>query len=345
MGTGEVCVFTSNLLKRDQGNVFMTRENGAIISILPDADRHEAAACRITTEPAVTDERVHSRSRRSTGPLPPSNTQTPPLSASYEINESNLQFIGSALRYCEGFPGADIGMFSGWIAPWRNTAVPITNAIFLSRPVTSEFDLRRRTKALSDYIKHKENPPMVLLCREWIPEQLREKADVQIAATGLVRSTTMTGMAADDLLPASHFDLAIEWRRAADKVTRQDFADINSLAYGFPLEAERAALCVPQVWGDDGLNGYVGYLGDGTPVATAGAMAISGRLHVVCVATRPGYQRRGLAERAIRYGLGDMGRRSGLRRTTLTATEAGAPLYLRMGYHATATFLVYTRRK
>jgi GNAT superfamily N-acetyltransferase len=72
-------------------------------------------------------------------------------------------------------------------------------------------------------------------------------------------------------------------------------------------------------------------------------MAIHGSLHVMCVATLPEWQRRGYAEAAIRYSLEDASRTTGLKRTTLHATEAGRPVYERMGYHETATFIAYTR--
>jgi hypothetical protein len=64
---------------------------------------------------------------------------------------------------------------------------------------------------------------------------------------------------------------------------------------------------------------------------------------VMCVATLPAYQRRGYADAAIRFSLGEMSRRTGITRTTLHATEAGRPTYLRMGYHDTAVFTGYMR--
>jgi ribosomal protein S18 acetylase RimI-like enzyme len=50
------------------------------------------------------------------------------------------------------------------------------------------------------------------------------------------------------------------------------------------------------------------------------------------VATLPEHRRRGYAEAVVRHGLAEARREWGLERTVLHATEAGHPLYQRMGY-------------
>ena len=291
--------------------------------------------------------RLHSESKRAGGRLLLTNTrrQEPmTVTEESEVREANEQFIGAATQLCANFPGAELVHMPGLIAAWRNTPIPISNSIFLSKPVTDEHDLEQRIGYLADYISRKVKPPEFLVCQEWIPESLREAADAQIVEAGLAASATITGMAADGLLPATRrFDVPLEWRRVADETTRRDFADTNSAAYGFPVECEREALGTPQMWSDDRLAGYVAYLDDWKPVAAAAAMPLNGKIHVLCVATRPKHQRQGLADRTIRYALDQMGDRTGLTRTTLSATEAGLPAYARMGYHETATFIVYTR--
>lgn len=318
----------------------MRSELGAINSILLDVDRHDLA-CHITREPAVTSERVQLGSRRSSSPLLLSKLRPLPATPK-EVREANRQFIGSALLYRVDFPGAEVMRSSGLVVAWRNTPVPISNAIFLSRPVADEFDLQRRMRVLPAYVLRKEKPPVLLLCREWVPEHLRDTADERLASAGLVATRIMTGMAANDLEPASRVVSRPEWRCVTNEAGRQDFADVNADAYGFPIEAERQALAVPQIWNGRALRGYLGYLA-GRAVVAAGAMSLHGAIHIVCVATRPECQRRGLAEAAIRHALNDMRLRTGLTRTTLSATEAGRPLYQRMGYHETATFVLYTR--
>jgi GNAT superfamily N-acetyltransferase len=260
------------------------------------------------------------------------------------IHEANRQFIEAASRLCYGFPGAELAVFQGLIAAWRNTPVPISNAIFLANPITDERDLELRSRALAAYIRSKNRPPTFIVCRDWIPDALRAAADDQIAAAGLVPSTTITGMAADELVPATRrLDVSIDWRRVSDEQTRRDFADVNAAGNGLPIEFEREALGLPQVWSNDGLAGYVGYIDDGRPITAAAVMALNGALHALCVATHPAHQRRGFAARTIRYALDQMHQTTGLTRSTLSATQAGLPVYLRLGYREVSTFVVYTR--
>ena len=257
-----------------------------------------------------------------------------------ELLESNRQFIGSASLICATFPGAEVVKLPGLIAAWCNTATPFLNGIFLSGPVTDEADLEARAAALREYLRAKQKPPLFFACREWIPESLRDAAGVAFGSTGLSASMTLTGMAADELSPRGGA-CGLEWRQLGDEETRNQLADINAAAYGISTESMREALALPEIWTAE----FAGYVGrrDGEAITTAGVMALHGALHVMCVATLPGHQRHGCADAVIRHSLSEMSRATGLTRTTLHATEAGRPAYLRMGYHDTATFIGYTR--
>ena len=258
-----------------------------------------------------------------------------------ELLESNRQFFGSASLICATFPGAEVVKMPGLIAAWCNTATPFLNGIFLSRPVADEADLETRANALAEYLSRKDKPPLFFACREWIPESLRDAATAAFARAGLSTSMTLTGMATNEPLPTRGSAPELEWRRAADRETRNQLADINAAAYGAPTEDMREALALPEIWTEE-FQGYVAQL-DGEAVTTSSVMALNGALHVMCVATLPAYQRRGYAEAAIRHSLAEMSRATGLTRTTLHATEAGKPAYIRMGYRETATFTGYMR--
>jgi predicted acetyltransferase len=61
-------------------------------------------------------------------------------------------------------------------------------------------------------------------------------------------------------------------------------------------------------------------------------------VYVAFVATPPDEQRKGYAEAVMRHSIEKGAEGMDLARTTLHATEAGFPLYLAMGYEATAHF-------
>ena len=80
---------------------------------------------------------------------------------------------------------------------------------------------------------------------------------------------------------------------------------------------------------------------DGAPVACAAVMMVDGYRYVALVATEPAWQRRGYADAAMRQALADAAAVHGERPTVLHATEAGRPVYERMGYTPLASHVVY----
>jgi ribosomal protein S18 acetylase RimI-like enzyme len=263
------------------------------------------------------------------------------VAAVTEVVESNRQLIGSALLICETFPGAEVVEMPGLIAACCDTETPFLNSVALSEPLTDEADLERRAAALAEYLRCKEKPPLFYVCREWVPDSLRDAADAAFGRVGLKASMTLTGMATDEFTPVREGEIGLEWRPIADQETRNHLADINAAAYGISRESMREALAVPGIWTKK-FDGCVGYLAS-EPIATAAAMDLNGALHLMCVATLPEYQRRGYGTAAARRSLAAMSRATGLTRATLHATEAGKPVYLGMGYRETATFTGYMR--
>src|SRR5689334_15238317 len=100
--------------------------------IWPDVDRESTATCHITSEPPVINAGRQTRSKRLTSRLLLSNRGEVMITTTGEICEANQQFIASSRRYCRDFDGAEVMDLPGLIAAWRNTPVPISNAIFLS---------------------------------------------------------------------------------------------------------------------------------------------------------------------------------------------------------------------
>jgi GNAT superfamily N-acetyltransferase len=107
------------------------------------------------------------------------------------------------------------------------------------------------------------------------------------------------------------------------------YADINSQAYGFPAEDGRDGLCGSRLWTSD-IHAWLG-LEHGVPVCAAATLPNDGRLFVALVATLPQAQRKGYGEAVTRMALYEGARGTGLTRATLHATEAGAPVYERIG--------------
>jgi len=169
-----------------------------------------------------------------------------------------------------------------------------------------------------------------MVCDDWIPPDAR---------IPLPPAWKMTGMVADELRPPVRSLPKLDLRRVRDQKTLVDIYDINSAGYDVPPELGRASTGPVEDW-DDNTFGYVAYESD-QPVACAATFPIDNRLYVGMVATMPHAQRRGYAEMVLRHSLEKAGTATGLRRTVLHASDAGYPIYLRMGYRATSRFSVY----
>jgi len=66
---------------------------------------------------------------------------------------------------------------------------------------------------------------------------------------------------------------------------------------------------------------------------------------VALVATDPAFQRRGYAEAAMRHALAVAAQRHGAGPTVLHATDAGRPIYARMGYATIATHTTFIDKR
>jgi predicted acetyltransferase len=64
-------------------------------------------------------------------------------------------------------------------------------------------------------------------------------------------------------------------------------------------------------------------------------------LFLALVATLPGKQRKGYAEATVRKALYEGYPATGLKRTVLHASDAGFPVYERLGYRAVANIRLY----
>jgi len=146
----------------------------------------------------------------------------------------------------------------------------------------------------------------------------------------------IVGMTAQSLpfLSQGPTDLRIERASGRGEIV----TDVNSTAYGLPLESGRDSLLHLPFW--QNAFPYVGYVGD-RPVSTATTIVHEDVLYLALVATVPDARRKGYAEAVIRHSLQKAHDATGLSRTVLHATEAGLPVYKRLGYHTVADFTWY----
>ncbi|CAK9889643.1 MULTISPECIES: GNAT family N-acetyltransferase [Pseudomonas] len=257
-----------------------------------------------------------------------------------EIDESNFQFLSMWKRLAGDHPGANLADEPGLSMRWADNAFAFWNALYLTEQISDAEHLRTRLTTAQRYMKSKQHDGLVYVCEDYLSASLLEQMETIVDSTGLVFALHLTGMVGN-LLPFAEHNLhpALTFKRAENEEILQAYADINSAGYGLPLAAGRAGLMGSDLWRSSAYA-YVGY-DNGVPVSTSAAIVNDGQLYLALVATLPEAQRKGFGHATVRHALQCAYEATGLTRTSLHATEAGAPVYERIGYHRVTRFRAY----
>ncbi|MGW2528808.1 GNAT family N-acetyltransferase [Streptomyces sp. NPDC001595] len=225
---------------------------------------------------------------------------------------------------------ADVRDLPGIAVRWADCRFAFWNCVTLTDVGADAALVERRLAEAADVMRAKKYPGFLWLFEDLVAPEARPALRAAAERAGLAHAFGGTGMAGD-LLPLpepAHPDLTFVRVRTDEQL--RAYADLNSRAYGFPLEHGRDGLAGSTLW-KEGVHAYLGMRGD-TPVTCAATVEADGRLFVVLVATHPGWERRGYGEAVTRKALYEGARATGLTRATLHATAAGAPVYPRIGF-------------
>ncbi|MCF3118318.1 GNAT family N-acetyltransferase [Streptomyces arenae] len=225
---------------------------------------------------------------------------------------------------------ADVRDLPGIAVRWADCRFAFWNCLTLTEADTGPELLEERLRQAAGLMRAKEHPGFLWLFEDLLADEARDGLAAAADTAGLAYAFPGTGMAGDFLpIPDPvHPDLSFE-RVTTDEQLRA-YADLNSRAYGFPLEDGRDGLLGSPLWKQE-VHAYLG-VRDGVPVTCAATVETDGRLFVVLVATDPEWERRGYGEAVTRKALHEGARATGLTRATLHATAAGAPVYPRIGF-------------
>jgi len=157
---------------------------------------------------------------------------------------------------------------------------------------------------------------------------------------GFEKKNESTGMAID--LAEAPPDLpgleSLVVSPVTDKIVLNDWAEtVSAGMWRGEVDLERAAFLKLIEQGD--IQGYVAYL-DQQPVATATLFLSAGVAGIYLVTTRPAYRKRGIGTIVTLAAL-QAARRLGYRVGILQATEAGRPVYERIGFKELCRFNYY----
>jgi GNAT superfamily N-acetyltransferase len=220
---------------------------------------------------------------------------------------------------------------SKWIhAAWAHTTLIVNNLTAPAGPVSSVADLKACGAAALEDASPFALPWMFGIPEPWLPVGL-EEAHAALEEVGLRHLMYMTvmecpGPLAEPLRPLPR-DVVV--KRVDSRATGFDALDLNSRAYGMPVEVTEDVLNAGVYFSDPAKEfGVVAYNAEGVPVSTATAIDLGDWMYIAAVATDAEHRKKGYAEAALRAALAAAPRKP----TSLDASRMGEPLYAQMGY-------------
>ncbi|MCI3928213.1 GNAT family N-acetyltransferase [Streptomyces sp. AN091965] len=235
--------------------------------------------------------------------------------------------------------GADVRDLPGIAVRWADSRFAFWNCVTLTEVDADSALVEERLSQAADVMRAKEHPGFLWLFEDLLGDEARTGVRTAAEKAGLEYAFPGTGMAGDFLPVPDPSHPELTFVRVTTDEQLEAYADLNSRAYGFPLEDGRAGLVGSALWKSE-VHAYLG-VRDGVPVTCAATVAAEGRLFVVLVATDPAWERRGYGEAVTRKALHEGARATGLTRATLHATAAGAPVYPRIGFRPNSPIHFY----
>jgi GNAT superfamily N-acetyltransferase len=233
-------------------------------------------------------------------------------------------------------PG-DVRDLPGIAIRWADSKFPFWNCITFTDQGADGRLLDERLAQAATYMRQRSQPGLVWLFEELLDPSCRAGLPAAADRAGLSLSLSGFGMSGDFLPIPEPNHPSLRFVRVTTEDELLAYADLNSRAYGMPLEAGRDGLRGSALW-KSGMHTYLG-LEDGIPVSAAAMVETNGCLFLALVATAPEAQRRGYGEATVRKALFEGAKATGLTRTVLHATMAGAAVYERVGYRKVATIV------
>lgn len=257
--------------------------------------------------------------------------------ANAELLESLHQFITIWKLIGKPFPNVDSTDIPGLAISWPNTSFPFYNTLFLTEQLTDARLLQKRVHEAAEYMHSRPHGGLFVVCLDNLSGSAKESLTPILAQVKFVPAIPMTGMAGDIFPLEAPRHPTLRFERISNDSTIRDFAELNCVSYGVPVETSLSLIREHTLWRDHAY-GFVAYQGD-KPVSTATGIINEGCIFLFLVATAADARRRGYGEAVCRHALQVAHEATGIQRSVLHATELGYPVYLRLGYHPTVKFL------
>jgi GNAT superfamily N-acetyltransferase len=214
--------------------------------------------------------------------------------------------------------------------------VPFFNVAILTQQSISASGLGSFGRTACEWAAETPAPWFFVVTHEHIEPGV--DATAILGECGLGAALPLTGMFATHVPPGASAPTGLQIEVSDADAEYATLVDINSAAYEMDLESAKVVLGRQAFWKD-----HVAVLGsvDGAAASGAAVMMVDGCRYVALVATAPAHRRHGYAEAVMRRALDVAASTHGERPSVLHATDAGRPIYERMGYTPISTHTLY----
>ena len=250
------------------------------------------------------------------------------------------QFVDAWRLMCSGASGYTGGEADGVQFIFSGVPIPFFNVAVVTDRQVSADALKQAAGRTTIWSAGKKVPWLLVVTHETLESGVDAAAVVD--GCGFAPLMPLTGMIAEGVAPPTNVPAELELIRPRDDEGCGAILDVNGLAYGMDLAAGKSLMGTAAFWA--GHFPVVGLVA-GKPAVAAVVMMVEGYRYVALVATDPGHQRRGYGEAAMRRALELSAVAYPDRPTVLHATEAGRPIYERMGYTPISTHTIFMAKE
>ncbi len=253
-----------------------------------------------------------------------------------DVALSVKQFIGAWKLMCCNEPHYANHAMPGLEMVFGGLASPFFNVGFTTGEIPSAEALGDWAQAAKTWADLRQVPWFFAITQDLLAEGI--DAHAVLGECGLTLAMQLTGMHAQDVTPLPASPDGLELKVPQDDPSCREIMEINGAAYEMDLASLGSQLACSASW----LQHFpVVGVAAGEPASSAAVLMVDGLRYVALVATAPRHQRKGYASAAMRYALTLSAAQHGAVPTILHATEAGKPVYQRMGYRSIATHMLY----
>lgn len=233
---------------------------------------------------------------------------------------------------CRDAPGWRESSVDGVEYIFSGLPVAFFNVAMLTAPSISAAALRSSGDAARAWAAETPVPWFFVVTHDTLEPGVDATAILGECGYGAV--LPLTGMFATHVAPVTSVPPGLLIGAPATDADCAAIVDINSAAYETDISPTKAVLGSQAFW-----KNHTAALGkvDGAPVSSTAVFMIDDYRYVALVATEPAHRRHGYAEAVMRHALQSAAAAHGERPTVLHATDAGRPIYARMGYTVMST--------